>query len=109
MQVRVSGKQIEIGGALPMRVRTEMEVAIEKYFDGGADASVVFSHEGAFFRADCTVHLDSGIVLKAAGQGNNAHRAFDEALYRVEKRVRRYMRRLKNHHDRGRPPKEAPI
>jgi ribosome-associated translation inhibitor RaiA len=53
------------------------------------------------------VHLDSGIVLKAAGDGNDAYRAFDEALQRMEKRVRRYMRRLKGHHDRGRPPKGA--
>jgi ribosomal subunit interface protein len=107
MQVRVSGKRMEIAGALPQRVRLQVQSAIERYFDGGAHVSVVFSREGTFLRADCMVHLDSGIVLKAAGDGSDAYRAFDEALQRMEKRVRRYMRRLKGHHDRGRSPRGA--
>jgi ribosomal subunit interface protein len=107
MLVRVSGKQIEIGGALPERVRTHLQAAVDKYFDGGAEAAVVFSREGAFYRAGCTVHLDSGVVLKVEGQGPDAYRAFDAALDRVGKRLRRYTRKLKSHHDRGRPPKGA--
>lgn len=98
MKVRVSGKQIEIGEALPEQVRTRLESAIGKYFDGGADANVVFSHEGVFYRADCSAHLDSGVTLKAQGEGEDAWRAFDMALERIEKQVRRYMRRLKDHH-----------
>jgi hypothetical protein len=47
---------------------------------------------------DCTVHLSSGISLQAAGQAGDAHSAFDDALGKLEKRVRRYKRRLKNHH-----------
>jgi ribosomal subunit interface protein len=107
MQVRVSGKQIEIGGALPERVRTHISAAIEKYFDGGAEAAIVFSREGTFYRAACTVHLDSGVVLKAEGKGSDAYRAFDEALDRVGTRLRRYTRKLKSHHEKGRAPKGA--
>lgn len=98
MKVRVSGKQIEIGDVLPEQVRARLESAIAKYFDGGADANVVFSHEGTFYRADCSAHLDSGITLKAQGEGEDAYRAFDAALERIEKQVRRYKRRLKDHH-----------
>jgi ribosomal subunit interface protein len=98
MNVRVSGKQIEIGEALPEQVRMRLESAIGKYFDGGADANVVFSHEGMFFRADCSTHLDSGVTLTAQGEGEDAWRAFDMALARIEKQVRRYKRRLKDHH-----------
>lgn len=98
MTVRVSGKQIEIGEALPEQVHRRLEAAVAKYFDGGIDANVVFSHEGSFYRADCSVHLDSGVTLKAQGDAEDAYRAFDVALDRLEKQVRRYMRRLKNHH-----------
>lgn len=98
MKVRVSGKQIEIGDTLPEQVRTKLEAAIAKYFDGGIDANVVFSHEGAFYRADCSAHLDSGITLKAQGEAEDAYRAFDVALDHLEKQVRRYMRKLKSHH-----------
>ena len=55
------------------------------------------------FRADCTVHLDSGAVLKSEGKQADAHRAFDAALEHMEKQVRRYKRRLKNHHEKARP------
>ena len=107
MRVRVSGKQIEIGEALPEQVKARIESAIEKHFDGGAGASIVFSREGAFYRADCKVHLDSGAVLTAVGEANDAYRAFDDALDKVEKQARRYKRKLKNHHEKGRPQKGA--
>jgi ribosomal subunit interface protein len=104
MSIRISGKQIEIGEALPGKVRVQLETALAKHFDGGADSHVVFSHEGAQFRADCTTHLDSGVVLKAEGLAPDAHRAFDVALDKLEKQVRRYKRRLKNHHERAKTP-----
>jgi ribosomal subunit interface protein len=99
----VSGKQVEIGEALPHKVRQQMEIVLAKHFDGGADAHVVFSHEGFGYRADCTAHLDSGTVLKAEGNGKEAHAAFDAALDNLEKQLRRYKRRLKNHHPRAKP------
>jgi len=57
MKIRVSGKQMEIGEALPEQVRQKLTLSIGKYFDGGVDATIVFSHEGAFYRADCSAHL----------------------------------------------------
>lgn len=101
MNVRVSGKQIEIGAALPEKVRADLETAVAKHFDGGAEATAVFSHEGPGFRADCTVHLDTGTVLKAEGTGKDAHAAFESVIDRLEKQLRRYKRRLKNHHQKG--------
>ncbi len=109
MKVRVSGKQIEIGEALPVAVRERLAAAIAKHFDGGADASVVFSKERYAFRADCTVHLDSGVVLKSQGKDTEAHRAFDAALEHMEKQVRRYKRRLKNHHEKAKARPRAKV
>ena len=101
MNVRVSGKQIEIGKALPEKVRAELEAALAKHFDGGADAHAVLSHEGSNFRADCSVHLDTGVVLKAEGIGKDVHTAFDAVMEHLEKQLRRYKRRLKNHHQKA--------
>ena len=100
MKVRVSGKQVEIGEALPEKVRIRVESAITKHFAGGAEAHIVFSHEGSGFRADCAAHLDSGVVIKSEGRGPDAYQAFDAAFDHLEKQVRRYKRRLKNHHDK---------
>lgn len=98
MRVRVSGKQIKIGETLPAGVRARLEDAVAKLFDGGAEANVVFSHNGPFYRADCTLHLDSSTIIKAEGEGPDAHRAFDTAFLHIESQLRKYKRKLKNHH-----------
>jgi ribosomal subunit interface protein len=104
MHIRIAGKQIEIGEALPQHVRERLSAAVEKHFDRDAEANVTFIKERTGFRADCKVHLSSGTSMQAHGTGQDAHKAFDVALDHLEKRVRRYARRLKNHHDRGGPP-----
>ena len=101
MQIRIAGKQIEIGEALPEHVRQRLSATVGKHFDRNAEASVTFMRERTGFRADCVIHLSSGASMQAHGTGADAHRAFDMALDHLETRVRRYMRRLKNHHDRG--------
>jgi ribosomal subunit interface protein len=107
MKVRVSGKQIELGTALREDARARLEAAIAKHFDGDADAHVVFSHDGPFYRADCTAHLTSGVMMMAEGQGKDAHKALDGLLAHLEKQVRRYKRRLKNHHAKASARKRA--
>jgi ribosomal subunit interface protein len=107
MNVRVSGKQIEIGEALPVKVRERLETVIAKHFDGDADATVVFAHEGSGYRTDCMVHLTSGIVQKAEGVGQDVHAAFDDVMVHLEKQLRRYKRRLKNHHQKANTLKGA--
>jgi len=107
MKVRVTTKQVEVGEALPEKVRQQLETAIEKHFDRGAESNVVFSHEGIGFRVDCTTHLDSGVVLKSEGLASDAYHAFEIALDRMEKQIRRYKRRLKNHHEKTKEQKAA--
>ncbi|HEX3664542.1 MAG TPA: ribosome-associated translation inhibitor RaiA [Rhizomicrobium sp.] len=107
MKVRVSGKQIEIGAALPDHVRERLEVTVAKHFDRGAETNVVFSHEGSGYRADCTMHLDTGVILIAQADAQDAHQAFEAALEKLEKQIRRHKRKLRNHHEKAKLPKEA--
>ena len=101
MQIRIAAKQFDIGETLPETVREKLTAAISKHFDRAAEAHVIFGKERTTFRADCSVHLSSGTTMQAHGSGPNAYIAFDKALNHLEKRVRRYTRRLKKHHDRG--------
>ena len=107
MRVRVSGKQVRIGETLPVGVRTRLTDVVGKHFDGGAEANVVFSHNGPFFRADCTLHLDSRTVLKSEGEDKDAHHAFDKAFIHMEAQLRRYKRKLKNHHAKAQTRQSA--
>ena len=99
MQVHVSGKQVDVGDALRSRIVDELSQGIEKYFERGAiNADVVVTKEGRSFRVDAVVNLSSGEQIVSTALGADAHAAFDGVLDRVEKRVRRYKRRLKDHH-----------
>ena len=98
MQVQVTGKHVDVGEALRTRVTDELSNSIAKYFDRGGGADVVVSREGAAFKVDCAVTLASGQQLTTHGLGGDAHVAFDAALEKMSKRIRRYKNRLKDHH-----------
>ena len=97
MPFRVSGKNIDIGEALRERLGARVADALEKYFDGGFSGHVTVGKEGFGFRTECVVHLDSGIVLEADAMAADAYASADQAAIRLEKRLRRYKRRLKDH------------
>lgn len=98
MQVQVTGKQLDVGEALRARISDELLSSIGKYFERGGDADVVVGKNGHGIQVDCSVTLASGQKLVSTGAGPDAHTAFDAALSKVEARIRRYKRRLKNHH-----------
>jgi ribosomal subunit interface protein len=98
LQVQVSGRQVDVGEALRSRIIDELTGQIGKFFERGGSAEVVVSREAHLFKVDCSVLLASGQQVLAHGTGGDAHAAFSSALERIEKRVRRYKRRLKNHH-----------
>ena len=97
MPFRVSGKNIDVGEALRARVNQRVAEAMAKYFDGGFSGHVTVGKEGFGFRTECVVHLDSGIVLEADAVAADAYASADQAALRIEKRLRRYKRRLKDH------------
>lgn len=107
MQVQVTGKHINVGDALRSRITDELSTSIEKYFERGGAADVVVAQDGHDIVVDCRVRLASGQQLESHGQAGDAHAAFDAALEKIDSRIRRYKRRLKNHHGRG--AKEAEI
>jgi ribosomal subunit interface protein len=97
MPFRISGKNIDVGEALRTRVNARIIEALSKYFDGGYSGHVTIGKEGFGFRTECAVHLDSRITLHAEGMAADAYASADQAAVRIEKRLRRYHRRLKDH------------
>jgi ribosomal subunit interface protein len=99
MPFRVSGKNLDIGEALRERVNARIVEALSKYFDRGYSGHVTVEKEGFGFRTDCAIHLDSGITLHTEANAADAYASADQAAVRIEKRLRRYKRRLKDHHN----------
>lgn len=97
MQIQVAGKQVAVGEALRDRITDDLSNSIGKYFDRGGAADVTVSRAGHGFRVDCALALASGQRLQSHGAGGDAHAAFTDALGKIETRVRRYKKRLKDH------------
>ena len=98
MQISVQGKQLDVGDALRERIADEVSQIATKYFSDPIDASVTMAKEGAVFRADVSVHIGKGITVQSEAEAGDAHAAFFAAAERMSKRLRRYKRRLRDHH-----------
>ena len=97
MTFRVSGKNLDIGDALRDRIGDRIAETVGKYFDGGYSGHLTLTRDGFGFRTECAIHLDSKITLHADGMAPDAYASADQAALRIEKRLRRYHRRLKDH------------
>ncbi|HEX8655740.1 MAG TPA: ribosome-associated translation inhibitor RaiA [Allosphingosinicella sp.] len=98
MEIRVSGHQVETGEALRQHVEDRLAAMADKSFERALSAHVTFGkgpHDHAF-TCDIVAHVMQGVILKGSGRAQEAHPAFDQAAERIEKQLRRYMRRLKD-------------
>ncbi|MBI1188409.1 MAG: ribosome-associated translation inhibitor RaiA [Alphaproteobacteria bacterium] len=109
MRVQVAGRQMDVGEALRGRITQELTDQISRIFNRPREAVVTVERNGAGVEVDCTLHLDSGITLQSQGHGEDAHTAFSDSLTKLEKRVRRYKRRLRNHHADHKSPLPAEV
>jgi ribosomal subunit interface protein len=102
MQLTVTGKQVEIGDALRAHVESSLNTILAKYFKTAIEAHVVVGREAHLIRAEISLRIGRGIVVNAHASLDDAAAAFDAAAQRVAKQMRRYKRRLRQHHARSR-------
>jgi len=99
MRYTISGKHIDVGDALTTHVKTELGETLNKYSQRPTDASVTFSKDAHQFLCDTVVHLSTGLTVQARGSANdNIYAAFEACREKMDKQLRRYKRRLKDHH-----------
>jgi ribosomal subunit interface protein len=102
MEIRVSGHQMDTGEALRTHVSNRMNAIADKYFSRAISTHATFGkgpHDS--FTCDIVAHVMQGLVLKGHNEAHDAHVAFEGAAERIEKQLRRYMRRLKDRHGNG--------
>lgn len=104
MRYQISGRQIDIGEALQTHVKAELGEVIEKYAQRPTDAVVVFSKSAHEHVCEATIHLSTGLNAAAKGHAPEIYAAFEACRERLDKQLRRYKRRLRDHHrDRTAP------
>jgi ribosomal subunit interface protein len=107
MQLTVTGKHIDTNLGLRQHVEASLGAILGKYFKTAIEAHVVFSKEAHLSRAEVSIHIGRGISVNAGAVSLETYAAFDAAAERVAKQMRRYKRRLHNHHAQAREAFEA--
>ena len=107
MRYQITGKQLDVGEALQTYAIDAMQTVIEKYAERPTDANIVFSRRGHEFRCEATLHLSTGLTAQAHAFAHEIYAAFDQCNEKMEKQLRRYKRRLKDHHRERAQPVEA--
>ncbi len=109
MSLQVTGKNINVGETFRSYVSDKLDAAIEKYLGKFLAAHVRVEKERGRFLTSCSVRVRTGLMLESSGEGTDAYSSADAAFEHLEKRLRRYKRRLKNrHHGDGANGVEAP-
>lgn len=98
MDVRVAGHQVDTGESLREHAQQRVSEITEKYFSRSVGASVTFGRgPNNDFTCDILAPVVQGMVLKASHSAREAEMAFNGAADRIEKQLRRYSNRLKEH------------
>ena len=104
MLYQITGKQIDIGEALQTHAKSVVDSIAAKYAERPTDAAITFSRSANEFVCEVSVHLSTGIKAQANAHDHEIYASFDAASEKMEKQLRRYKRRLKDHHrDRAHP------
>ena len=107
MQVQIVSKGIDVSPALRERITARLDEMMDKYIHRDGEAQVSVSKEGPGFKTVCSIHLPSGASMEGQGSASDAYGASDESLEHVEKRLRRYKRRLKDHSQKAKAKNAA--
>jgi ribosomal subunit interface protein len=108
MTIQVTGKNLDVGGALRNYVQERVATTVEKFIGRAPSGHVRIEKDHGGFRTNCTIHLWQGMSLEAHGVAQDAYQSADLACERLEKRVGRYTGRLKKHGGGESPRKQTP-
>lgn len=106
MRYQITGKHIDIGDALQTHVRNSVDEVVGKYTGRPTDAAIIFSKTGSEYNCEATVHLSTGLTAQAKAHDHEIYAAFDKCCEKLDKQLRRYKRRLKDHHRERAEPVE---
>ena len=99
MTIQITGKNLDVGDALREYAQDRVEDMLDKYVGRSFPGHVRIEKNKNEFSTNCSVDLWSGLSLHSHGESDNPHTSVDLALERLDKRLRRYKSRLRDHHN----------
>ena len=107
MQYNICGRHLHIRDDLNEHVRKHLDQVVQKYARRPTSAHVTFSKSARQFVCEVTVHLSTGLSAQAKAQAQEIYPSFDLCCEKLEKQLRRYKRRLNDHHKTRSAPVES--
>ena len=107
MRLDISGRQLRIRASLREHVETALGTIAAKFAERPTDAHVTFHRDGRQFACEISIHLSTGLTAQAKSAASDIVASFDICCDRISKQLRRYKRRLKNHHHSRTGPVES--
>lgn len=101
MQLSIHGKQMDLGDSLRTHIGEKLEDINQKYFNRAIEAIVTLSPEGhAFTKTHISIRVGKDIMVMSDAQDKEPYASFDAACEKVAKQLRRYKKRIRDHHER---------
>ena len=99
MDIVVYGKHLQIGASLEKYVKEHLRDMVTKYFKDAVNAHVTIEKEGHVFKTEIIVNegTGQGVLIKSNAEEHDSYKSFSLANQKVEKQLRRYKTRIKNH------------
>ena len=97
MNIKIVGKNIELGESFQAYSSTRIDEVLQKYSYEAVSAQITLEKRVGNFKAKVKVYLKNKIELDSTGRGRDANNSYDDALDHIEKKLRRYHRRMKSH------------
>ena len=97
MNIKIVGKNIELGESFQAYSGERIGEVLLKYSYDAVSAQITLEKRVGNFKAKVKVYLKNKIELDSTGRGKDANTSYDDALDHIEKKLRRYHRRMKSH------------
>lgn len=103
MEIKVVGRNMDVGEALTDRIEVEFTDTVARYFDGAIEGAATMTRQQKRFNAVLRAHVRRGVNVESTGTAGDAHAAFTTALEKMAKQLRRYKRKLVAAHHQPAP------
>jgi ribosomal subunit interface protein len=94
--IKINGTNIDLGEALPHHVREKLPYVAVTYFGRMNHATVGFTRDGYSYCCTINIQVSNLKMIVAEASAGDCHQAFDQALAKVDKQLRRRKRRMIN-------------
>ena len=97
MDIQVSGKQLKIGKSLKDYAKEHLDIFNKKYSLRPTFGNIRFRKENNEFKCEALLHLSSGLTACCTGRAREIYDSYQNSIIRLEKIMRRYKRKIRNH------------